>query len=141
MNPYLNWNSQYYSAAFSQLYMFYQNMDFPLKNLRVVQELSALRKAEGTVVLALKGIRSPSYSQLTGLASEILEAFRAETLIIAVETDMAKALGQILALRLGTAAKILCIDRVHLEEESYLDVGAPVGPALPVVVKTLILSR
>ncbi|MBW7570549.1 GT-D fold domain-containing glycosyltransferase [Succinivibrio faecicola] len=28
MNPYLNWNSQYYSAAFTQLYMFYQNMDF-----------------------------------------------------------------------------------------------------------------
>ena len=34
----------------------------------------------------------------------------------------------------------LCIDRVALEEGSFLDIGQPVGPALPVVVKTLVLS-
>ena len=54
---------------------------------------------------------------------------------------MAKALGQILALKLGKDRAILCIDRVRLQEGSFLDVGAPVGPALPVVVKTLILSK
>jgi ethanolamine utilization protein EutA len=54
---------------------------------------------------------------------------------------MAKALGQQLALRLGKNAEILCVDRVKLEAGSFLDVGAPVGPALPVVVKTLILSK
>ena len=32
-------------------------------------------------------------------------------------------------------------DRVKLAAESYLDVGRPVGPALPVVVKTLVLSK
>jgi ethanolamine utilization protein EutA len=53
---------------------------------------------------------------------------------------MAKALGQALALRLGNSAEILCIDRVRLPEGSYLDVGMPVGPAFPVVVKTLILG-
>ena len=53
---------------------------------------------------------------------------------------MAKALGQALAARLGGDRAILCIDRVRLSEESYLDVGAPVGPALPVVVKTLVLN-
>jgi hypothetical protein len=30
---------------------------------------------------------------------------------------------------------------VKLMPESFLDVGAPAGPALPVVVKTLILNR
>jgi ethanolamine utilization protein EutA len=54
---------------------------------------------------------------------------------------MAKALGQALALRLGKDRSVLCIDRVKLDEGSYLDVGAPVGPALPVVVKTLVLGR
>ena len=75
------------------------------------------------------------------LAEEILQNFHGGDLIVALESDMAKALGQILALRLGREAPILCIDRVKLEAESYLDVGAPVGPALPVVVKTLILNR
>ena len=54
---------------------------------------------------------------------------------------MAKALGQQLALRLGKDAEILCIDRVKLEEGSFLDIGLPVGPCLPVIIKTLILSK
>ena len=59
--------------------------------------------------------------------------------LLAVEADMAKALGQ--AMALNTDKTVLCIDRVRLQDGDYLDVGAPVGPALPVVVKTLILSR
>ena len=51
---------------------------------------------------------------------------------------MAKALGQALALETDTP--IVCIDRVRLQEGDYLDVGAPVGPALSVVIKTLVLS-
>ena len=58
--------------------------------------------------------------------------------IILDETDMAKALGQALALE--TEAPVLCIDRVRLREGSFLDIGAPVGPALPVVVKTLLFG-
>jgi ethanolamine utilization protein EutA len=61
--------------------------------------------------------------------------------LLCLEQDMAKALGQALAVRLGPDARILCIDRVRLTEGSYLDVGEPVGPALPVVVKTLVLGR
>jgi ethanolamine utilization protein EutA len=62
-------------------------------------------------------------------------------ILICLEQDMAKALGQALALRSGPDRQILCIDRVKVGEGSFLDIGAPVGPALPVVVKTLILSR
>ena len=32
------------------------------------------------------------------------------------------------------------VDGVKLQEDSFLDIGLPVGPALPVVIKTLILS-
>ena len=64
----------------------------------------------------------------------------ADKLYLAMETDMAKALGQALALRLPQV-EILSIDRIRLAPDSFLDVGAPVGPALPVVVKTLILSH
>ena len=61
-------------------------------------------------------------------------------LYLAATGDMAKALGVQLALALGHEAQILCIDRVRLGDGDYLDVGAPVGPALPVVVKTLVMG-
>ena len=62
-------------------------------------------------------------------------------LLVCTQTDMAKALGHALSLRLPKDRPILCIDRVQLRDGCYLDVGAPVASALPVVVKTLILSR
>ena len=126
-----------HSAQLSGSTVFYQNMEFPLKNLPVARSLSQ----EEPAVLALEGMESPSYDQLRQLAERILEQHRGGMLILAIQQDMAKALGQLLALKLGKEAKILCIDRVRLEEGSFLDVGAPVGPALPVVVKTLVLSN
>ena len=130
-----------YSTQLSGSTVFCQNMELPLKNLPVVRTPEALRTLDGTGVLALRGEKSPSYGALAELAERILEQFQGTALILALEEDMAKALGQCLALRLGRDAKILCIDRVYLDEESYLDVGTPVGPALPVVVKTLVLNR
>ena len=126
-----------HSARLSGSTVFYQNMEFPLKNLPVARSFPQ----EEPAVLALEGMESPSYDQLRQLAERILEQHRGGMLILAIQQDMAKALGQLLALKLGKNAKILCIDRVRLEEGSFLDVGAPVGPALPVVVKTLVLSN
>ena len=146
-----------HSAQLSGSTVFYQNMEFPLKNLPVVkltekeQNLPVeeagrlirekLAKQDGLAVLVLPGIKAPGYWALAELSEKILSGIGDGPLILALEEDMAKALGQLLALRLEDRAKLLCIDRVRLDEGSYLDVGAPVGPALPVVVKTLILSR
>ena len=130
-----------HSAQLSGSTVFYQNADFPLKNLPVVEDAGKLRSLDGPGVLAMEGISSPTYLQVAALAEELLRAFGNKPVILAVREDMAKALGQQLALRMGAGAEILCIDRVMLKEGDYLDVGAPVGPALPVVVKTLILSK
>ena len=54
---------------------------------------------------------------------------------------MAKALGHALSARLPENARILCIDRVRALPDTYLDIGAPVGGAFPVVLKTLVLER
>ena len=89
----------------------------------------------------MEGIRSPGYGQVAVMAEELEGAFGERPIYLALREDMAKALGQQLALRLGRDAQILCIDRVSLKAGDYLDVGVPVGPALPVVVKTLILTR
>ena len=130
-----------HSAQLSGSTVFFQNVQFPLKNLPVVESVADLNKLDGPGVLALPGISSAGYEQVTRMAKEITDAFAGRTVILALEADMAKALGQQIALRLGRQAQILCIDRVRLKAGDYLDVGAPVGPALPVVVKTLVLSR
>ena len=130
-----------HSAQLSGSTVFHQNVKFPLNNLPVVCKVEELKMLDGPGVLAVKGLTEPSYPALAEMAEHILRVFSGSLLVVAMEQDMAKALGQILALRLGGDAQVLCIDRVRLQEGSFLDVGAPVGPALSVVIKTLILSK
>ena len=128
-----------HSAQLSGSTVFHRNVAFPLKNLPVTTpESRKMQETDG--VLALPGVASPGYAQVAALADRIAGEARGPV-YVCVETDMAKALGQALAARLPRDTPILCLDRVKLSEGSYLDVAAPVGPALPVVVKTLVLQR
>ena len=138
-----------HSAQLSGSTVFCQNVEFPQKNLPVVRIRAGdtpedvRRKVmvhDRHPVLAFEGVASPGYGQIAEMA-KVLSDSGVRPLYLAIEQDMAKALGQRLSLELGQNAEILCIDRVKLEEGSYLDVGSPVGPAIPVVVKTLILER
>jgi len=129
-----------HSAQLSGSTVFHRNVAFPLKNLAVVTAPEELVRLDGPGVLALKGMESPSYAQVRDLAED-LAARIAGPVLIALEADMAKALGHALALRLPPERPVLCLDRVRLRAGDYLDVGEPLGPALPVVVKTLILQR
>lgn len=138
-----------HSAQLSGSTVFSQNIRFPLKNVPVVtvpvpsrQKIrQELEKQEGPVILAMQGIPSPTYRQITALAEEIIAGVDGQQILVCLEQDMAKALGQALAVRLTDSARILCIDRVRVREGSFLDVGEPVGPALPVVAKTLVLGK
>ena len=135
-----------HSAQLSGSTVFYQNVQFPLKNVPVanIREFSEIHrersKQEGTVVLAMPGLLSPSYREIVSMAEAMIPEINGP-LLLCLEQDMAKALGQALAVRLPPDAQILCIDRVKVSEGSYLDIGAPVGNAFPVVVKTLVLGR
>jgi ethanolamine utilization protein EutA len=95
---------------------------------------------EGDSVMSLVGKQSPSYQEVTQLAEQLLVQMH-PPIYLCIQQDMAKALGQALAVRLPENAEILCIDRVRVGEGSFLDIGAPVGSALPVVIKTLVLSK
>ena len=135
-----------HSAQLSGSTVFVRNVQLPVKNVPVLHPESLdslgseLAKQEGLSVIALEGIASPRYRQVQEMAQKIASAVTAGPVLLCLQQDMAKALGQALALRMGKDAQILCIDRVKLPEGSFLDVGIPVGPAFPVVVKTLILS-
>ena len=143
-----------HSAQLSGSTVFYQNVKLPLKNLptavftlqeQLSDQLPQLieerlsRYDTDTVVLSFPGI-SGSYGQLADLAAKIARGTAGKPMFVCLEADMAKALGQKLSLLLPEVP-CLCIDRVQLQNESFLDIGAPVGPALPVVVKTLVLQN
>ena len=143
-----------HSAQLSGSTVFVREIALPLKNLPVASfseqeqdgeafsQLITERLAlsdERRVVLALPGYRAPTYSQVSALAEKLHATLGDREALVCLESDMAKALGQRLSL-LGRG-RCLCIDRVRLEEGSFLDIGAPVGPALPVVIKTLILEK
>ena len=138
-----------HSTQLSGSTVFYRNVQFPLKNVPVVEifNVSAgeirkeLQKQEGPAILAMSGISAPSYQQVAALAEKILAGTGDLPVLVCLEADMAKALGQALALRSSPQRQILCIDGVKVGIGSFLDIGIPIGPALPVVIKTLILSR
>lgn len=93
--------------------------------------------------LALSGIGYCSYSLLQMIAQELSDQYRrtfpaSRAMAVICETDMAKALGQALALRCQGAPEIICIDQVRVEYGDYIDLGEPIsGTIIPVVVKTL----
>ena len=138
-----------HSAQLSGSTVFLQNVTLPLKNCPVTAfanedlTVSAIRRKiagqDAIPVVAFPGRNAPDYAFIRKLAATLAQALPSPALI-AVEADMAKALGQAIAL-LRPGGGILCIDRVHLEDGDYLDMGNPIGPALPVVVKTLILEK
>ena len=134
-----------HSAKLSGSTVFYRGIQFPLQNLPVV-ELSpegvfSAGEEDAVPVYMLSGPLPTDYEGLRQLAERIALYFRGKALYLSMEGDMAKALGNCLSLLLPRELPILCIDRVRLRQGDYLDVGAPVGPALPVVVKTLVLQR
>ena len=141
-----------HSTQLSGSTVFARNIHFPLKNLPVARITYAEQEGnlpqaiqartapfEGASILALPGYASPSYTQVKGLAEQIAGAVQGPV-YLCLEQDMAKALGQAIAARLEPERSVLCLDRVSPGADSYLDVGAPLGPALPVVVKTLIVG-
>ena len=135
-----------HSTQLSGSTVYHQNLQFPLKNLPVVTVTDVFEPEkdrspqEEMPVWFWKGKQSPSYREIAQMAERIVSR-RRSPILICIQQDMAKALGQALAVRLPPEAEILCIDRIKVGEGSFLDIGAPVGDALPVVVKTLVLSK
>ncbi len=147
--------------------IFYQKEQLPIKNIPVLklskideetpESVSAAIKAQlpiyqndgkkEPVAVALSGAPYGEFEKLQALAAAIIEgtdSLMKENfpLIIVVESDIGKALGTALHVRLGSKKDVICIDGVRSKGGDYIDIGEPVGGGyvLPVVVKTLIFN-
>ena len=138
-----------HSAQLSGSTVYHRNIRFPLKNLPVIVPEALhpddLRRHfaahDTTPVLALPDFHKTDYGQIAVLADTLTQCLPPGPIYITTRSDIAKALGQALTLRLGPDRPVLCLDGLSPAEGSYLDVGHPVGPAMPVITKTLILAN
>jgi len=93
--------------------------------------------------LAFVGPKNPSYVQIKAMAEEVIKSFENsenDTIIVVVQNDFAKALGQTIKNRLGSSKKVICIDGISMSSGDYIDIGKPVAGVIPVVVKTLVFK-
>ena len=129
--------------------VYYQGIPFPMKNIPVVEadteDPAAIRAALAgtdteTAFLAIGADTVPGYAQVKSMAAALVQGFGDRPVLVCLRSDFAKALGQCLRLLLPPDRPVLCMDGLCLETGSYLDVGSPVGPALPVVIKSLVFG-
>ncbi len=124
---------------------------FPIKNLPVLKLTaeeekdipSALEKKlkwfdGGRVAIAAEGIKNPKFAEISEYARGLSMLKNQSPIIVIVEHDMAKALGQSLHNEVGK--DVICLDGIKLKNGDYIDIGNPIadGSVLPVVVKTLV---
>ncbi len=113
------------------------------------QKVNWFRLANGKqpLALAFRGSTDISFRELQILADSIISGVEEgidslAPVIVIVEKDIAKALGQTLQAKLADRREVVCIDSVKVENGDYIDIGRELarGKVVPVIVKTLLFN-
>ena len=100
------------------------------------------------MALFLKGERNVSFEKVTSLSKVIAKVWEefyphGEEVIVVIENDMAKVLGQSISRKLSNKQRELVrIEGIKVSSGDYIDIGKPIGngSVLPVVIKTLVFN-
>lgn len=109
-----------------------------------------LYKPEGKVeqiAIAFNGETRTSFAEVQDLAAAIIDGAKeviesSYPLILVVEADIGKVLGNAVNVMLDYKKDVICIDGIKTLSGDYVDIGEPVadGHVVPVVIKTLIFN-
>lgn len=157
-----------YTTTISGSTISYSGDIFPLKNIPVIKLDNQLQQEcfEGRAaliidrikwylgqndasrfILAMDGKRDPGYEEMKRAAAAIRQVMDAvlapgDPVLLVIENDIAKAMGQMLRQQPGMDRPVVSIDSIRVEDGEYVDMGKPLmnGMVIPVVVKTLIFG-
>ena len=157
-----------YTTTISGSTITYSDDIFPLKNIPVIKLDEELQEAcfagetepvirriqwvlgqndEEHFILAMPGKRNPGYTEMKRAAASIRQIMDrvqppGEPILLVIESDIAKAMGQMIRQQPDLKRQVVAIDSIHVEDGEYVDMGKPMmnGMVIPVVVKTLIFG-
>ena len=157
-----------YTTTISGSTITYSDDIFPLKNIPVIKLDEELQEAcfagetepvirriqwvlgqndEEHFILAMPGKRNPGYMEMKRAAASIRQIMDrvqppGEPILLVTESDIAKAMGQMIRQQPDLKRQVVAIDSIHVEDGEYVDMGKPMmnGMVIPVVVKTLIFG-
>ena len=157
-----------YTTTISGSTITYSDDIFPLKNIPVIKLDEELQEAcfagetepvirriqwalgqndEEHFILAMPGKRNPGYMEMKRDAASIRQIMDrvqppGEPILLVIESDIAKAMGQMIRQQPDLKRQVVAIDSIHVEDGEYVDMGKPMmnGMVIPVVVKTLIFG-
>ncbi len=145
----------------------YSDGKLPIKNIPVLkvseedeQDLALFRETirrklklfetEGEpeqVAIVFSGKYHASFAQIQELARAVADGAEAviagpHPLVLVIENDIAKVLGNAVNVLLERKKDFICIDGIFANDGDYIDIGEPVaqGRVVPVVTKTLIFN-
>ena len=104
-------------------------------------------EGEQTIALAFRWQGDPLHSRLYALAQGICAGLETTIgskapLILLMDGDIARTLGEILRQELGVAGDIISIDGIALKQFDYVDIGEVIEPThvVPLIIKSLLFS-